>query len=46
MESFKTKKSQTKLIDIDNRLVIARGRGLQVGKWVKGGKRYKFPVIT
>jgi len=25
--------------------VIARGRGLQAGKWVKGEKRHKFPVI-
>lgn len=34
-----------KLIDTKNRLVVARGREREWVKWVKGGKRYKVPVI-
>ena len=37
------KKNKPKLIDTENKLVVARG-GAWV-KWVKGVKRYKLPVI-
>ena len=37
-------KQKVKLIDTENRLVVARGGGLQM-KWVKVVKRYKLPVI-
>lgn len=32
-------------MDTENRLVGAMGWGAGVGKWVKGIKRYKIPVI-
>ena len=36
-------KNKIKLIDAENRLVVARGGWW--AKWVKGVKRYKLPVI-
>ena len=41
----KTKQNKNKLIDTENRLVVARG-GEGWAKWVKAVKRYKFPVIN
>ena len=39
-------KHKTKLIDTENRLMVARGRGVGArAKWVKGVKRYKLPII-
>ena len=38
------KKKQQQLIDTENRLLAARGRGLGEGKWVKVVKRYKLLV--
>ena len=37
---------KTELIDTENKLEIARARGGERGwaEWVKGVKRYKFPV--
>ena len=32
-----------KLMDTENRLVVARGQG--VGTWVKGAKKYKLPAV-
>ena len=48
MESKTKNKPKNKLLDTENRLVVARdsGRGWGVSKWVKGVKRYKIPVIS
>ena len=35
------KLKQTKLMDTKNRLVVARGRGQEVGEKGEGGQRYK-----
>ena len=39
MESLKTKKPKTKLIDTENTLVVARDRGFRVGKMDEGGQK-------
>ena len=46
METLK-KKQKTELIDTEDRLVVAigRGGGGEWAKWVKGVKRYKLPLI-
>ena len=33
------------LTDIENRFVVARGKGWDLGKIVKVFQKYKFPVI-
>ena len=38
-------KTPTEFINTGKRLVIAKGRGWGWAKWVKGGKRYKLPII-
>ena len=38
-------KKETKLIDTENRLVVARGEGWVWVKWKKVVKRYKLPVL-
>ena len=40
----KNKTKNPKLTDTKNRLVIARGRGWGVGKWVKGIKGRNFQL--
>ena len=35
---------KNKLMDTENRLVVARGRGWGLAKWVKVVKRYELPV--
>ena len=37
--------NKIKLIDTENRLVIAKGGGWSWEKWVKRAKIYKLPVI-
>ena len=43
----KTKQQKNKLIDTENRLMVARGNRFGGwAKWVRGVKRYKLPVIN
>ena len=37
--------NKPKLIDTENRLVVARGRGWKVSRRVKVVKRYRLPVL-
>ena len=46
MWNLKRKNKINKLIDTEDRLVVARSEGWEWVKWVKGVKRYKFPVIN
>lgn len=42
---MESKSKKTKLIDTENRMVVARGGGVGWAKWAKGIKRYKLPLI-
>lgn len=44
-EISKTKQKNAKLVDIENRLIVARCRGWARAKWVKGIKCINFQVI-
>ena len=44
MGNQRNKQQTAKLIDTENRLVVAIGGGEGWVKWVKGVKRYKLPV--
>ena len=41
----KTKTSKTKLIDMENRSVVARGKKWKIGENSEWVKRYRLPVI-